>query len=172
MIYNIDYKINNLLDEYLSAFDEETGELLIEETEFKQIEKELFELQNKKEDLKTWLLQKRANTIAQKTAIENEIKRLSELKDSINIQLNKQEKNLQILFKEVLQNTKKVIFDNFQIWFRKSSIIVLDEWFKDTRYLKEKITVTPDKNLIKEDLKNWVEIQGARIEEKQNFFIN
>jgi len=115
MIYNIDYKINNLLDEYLSAFDEETGELLIEETEFKQIEKELFELQNKKEDLKTWLLQKRANTIAQKTAIENEIKRLSELKDSINIQLNKQEKNLQILFKEVLQNTKKVIFDNFQI---------------------------------------------------------
>lgn len=166
MIYELNIDIENALEKYYNSQDLETWEIIDEEA-FIEASKELEELQNKKDDLKEFILKSRANTLWQISWIDNEIKRLTELKETLNNKVKKSDFNLQRLFGDI----DKVIFWNWKIWYRKSQAVKITDDFNHPDYMKEKIVITADKIKIKEDLNNWKIIDGASIEERKTFFI-
>lgn len=168
-IYIIDLEIETLLEHYYSCFDE-TWELVIPEEDFREIEKELEALQNKKSELLEWLLKSRANNLSNITWIEAEIKRLSEMKARFEKKVNKTELFIEKLVKPNYQ-WKTINYGLFSVGFRKSKAVLLSEDFEDTRYRVEKISYSYDKTAIKKDLEAGKEIKGAMIEERQNLFI-
>ena len=170
-IYELNKQVEESLDKYYNSMDLETGEV-IDETSFNEARKELEELQNKKEELTEWVLKKRANTLWQVEWVSSEIKRLSELKQSLEKQVDKANKFIEYLTKEVLENNKKVIIWNWQVWYRESKATIITEDFDfHSEYWVETIKYTADKKKIKEDLENWKEIIWAYIENRKNLFI-
>ena len=63
-LYEIEQEIEITLNKYLLCFDDETWELIIPEEDFREIEKELTELQNKRSEFLEWLLKSRANNLS------------------------------------------------------------------------------------------------------------
>ena len=64
-IYELPKEIEQALEKYYSCFDEDTGEMIVEDEVFEKIQAELFELQNKKEELLEWYLKDRLNKKAE-----------------------------------------------------------------------------------------------------------
>jgi len=64
-IYTLPKEIEQALERYYSCFDEDTGEMIVEDEVFEKIQAELFELQNKKEELLEWYLKDRLNKKAE-----------------------------------------------------------------------------------------------------------
>tara|TARA_R110000744_G_scaffold228561_1_gene346526 strand:+ start:8757 stop:9074 length:318 start_codon:yes stop_codon:yes gene_type:complete len=75
-IYELPKEIDQALLKYYNCFDEETGELIVEEEMFKKAEKDLFELQNQKDELLEWYLKDRSNRLSDNAGLQNEINRL------------------------------------------------------------------------------------------------
>lgn len=170
-IYELNKQVEEALEKYYNSMDLDTWEV-IDEVAFNEARKELEELQNKKEELTEWVLKKRANTICETAWIDYEIKRLTELKQWLEKQINKSDKFIEYLTKEVLENNKKVIIWNWQVWYRESKAVIIEEDFDfNSEYWVEKISYTADKKKIKEDLENWKEIIWAYIEKRKNLFI-
>lgn len=65
----------------------------------------------------------------------------------------------------------KVEAGTFKLSTRKSEYVDLVNDFNVEKYMKEKVTVSPDKAKIKEDLKNGVDIPGAKISSNKSLQI-
>jgi len=166
-IYELNSNINELLEKYYNCFDEDWVQI-VEDFEAETIRKTIEELENQKDDLKKWILEKMQNDKWDIEKINNEIQRLSEIKTTLSKKVIKWENFAKFLFWEL---DKNIIFESWKIWYRKSSSVKLDDNFDVKEYINEKITYSPDKTKIKNDLKIWKEILWAIIEDKKTFFI-
>ena len=77
MLYSLPQDIEELLSQSIECFDPDTGEM-IEEDKYNQIINQIEDLQNKKEEMIDWILQKRQNSLARKTMLATEIERLED----------------------------------------------------------------------------------------------
>lgn len=169
-IYELNKDIEQLLDIYYNCFDMETGEQTASDEELQNIQKQLEEKQNQKDELKTWILHKRANNIANVNWIKVEIDRLSEMLAYTQKQIERSDSFIEYLFRDTIKD-KPLVFDNFKIGYRKSKSVELKEDFNVKEYIKERITYSPDKMAIKKDLESWKDIEWASIKENLNFYI-
>ena len=107
------------------------------------------------------------NTEADVEARKNEIKRLTEL--------NKADERKNERMKEVLKESMALIGHErvdtplFKVSFRKSEAVEVDDLLLPEAY--KVATYKPDKKLLKEDLKNGLDILGAKLVENQNLII-
>ena len=107
------------------------------------------------------------NTEADVEARKNEIKRLTEL--------NKADERKNERMKEVLKESMALIGHErvdtplFKVSFRKSEAVEVDDLLLPEAY--KVATYKPDKKRLKEDLKNGLDILGAKLVENQNLII-
>ena len=107
------------------------------------------------------------NKNARVEAYKAEIERIKKLKASEEKAIEEIKKRIS----EAMQLTKhdKLETTLFKVGFRKSKAVVVDEVKLPKEYMKAKWI--PDKETIKELLKNGATIQGAHIEERRNLNI-
>ena len=171
MIYSLPIDIESLLNQSLECFDE-NWEMIYEER-YSEIIRDIEELQNKKDEIIDWILQKRQNSIARQEALSNEIKRLQEQAEKEERTIEKME-SLFTHFVPTLEKT--TVFGSFQASYRKSvQTIIEDETLIPERFIlretiPETIVVKYPKKEIKEALEAGEEVPGARIQE--NFNLN
>ena len=171
-IYEIEQEIEDTLNRYLLCFDE-TWELVIPEEDFREIEKELEELQNKKSDYLEWLLKSRANNLSNISWIEAEIKRLSEMKSRFEKKVNKTELFIEKLVKPNYQ-WKAINYGLFSVWFKPSKKTIIEnkdlipEKYKE-KVIKEEIKIPLD--AIKKDIEAGIKVPWAIIQECMNLQI-
>ncbi len=107
------------------------------------------------------------NTEADIEARKNEIKRLTEL--------NRADERKNERMKEVLKESmaltghERVDTPLFKVSFRKSQVVEVEDLLLPEGY--KIATYKPDKKRIKEDLKNGLDILGAKLVENQNLII-
>lgn len=170
MLYEINQEVEILLNKYEALFDEDWV-LIWTDEELETIQKQLEEKQNKVDELKTWALQKRANTLASINSIDLEIERLSKLKESQNKKLDNTNNFLKHLFWKL---DKPIIFDNWKIWYRKSETTVIEN--KDLLPSKFKIIEVKEVEKIplaeiKKAIESGEEVPWAIIQENLKFYI-
>ena len=107
------------------------------------------------------------NKNARVEAYKAEIERLKKLKASEEKAIEEIKKRIS----EAMQLTKRDKLETtlFKVGFRKSKAVVVDEVKLPKEYMKAKWI--PDKEKLKELLKNGATIQGAHIEESRNLNI-
>ena len=101
--------------------------------------------------------------------IDNEIKRLQALKKSYNSNAEHLKNYLGYNLSKL--DKKELETDLFKFSFRSSTSVEVDESLLEDKYKKEVIKLTPDKTLLKKELKEWKEIKGAKLVEKNNLQI-
>lgn len=107
------------------------------------------------------------NTEADMEARKNEIKRLTEL--------NRADERKNERLKEALKDSmdltghERVDTKLFKVSFRKSEAVEVDDLLLPEAY--KVATYKPDKKRLKEDLKNGLEILGAKLVERKNLSI-
>ncbi len=169
-IYELPKEIEQALEKYYSCFDEDTGEMIVEDEVFEKIQAELFELQNKKEELLEWYLKDRLNKKAENEWIQMEIQRLQDRVARNNKKIDRVEKIVDYQFRE--DYTKPIALWNFTIAYRKSkSTIIEDENIIDFKYKKEKVSISIDKTAIKKAIESGEQVKWARISENMNLTI-
>ena len=171
MIHELNENITQALNKYYECFDDETWELIVSDEEFIKIEKELEEYQNQKDDLKTWVLHQRTNTLASINSIDLEIERLTKLKESQSKKLNQSENFIKFL---VWDLEKPIIFDNYKIGYTKSKSTVIEN--KDLIPSKFKIIEVKEIEKIpladiKKAIEDGEEVPWAKIQENLKFYI-
>ena len=115
-------------------------------------------------------LRKRQEAQIFATWLSEEIKRLSELKNSSEKKIERADKNIDYLLK--LFKIEKMQTEINELSYRKSEAVVFtDEEAIPAEYKKEKIMISVDKTEIKKALKAWTEVPGAMIETRQNLQI-
>lgn len=96
--------------------------------------------------------------------------RIRQLADSYEKKMENIEKSMDFFLNAY--NKKEFNTELYKLSYRKSEAVeiyneeMLPKWF-----MKEKITIAPDKTAIKEALKNWAEVPGATIKVNQNLQI-
>lgn len=100
-------------------------------------------------------------------AYKTEIKRLESLKNSE----KKAIEEIKERISEAMQLTRhdKLETNLFKVGFRKSEAVIVDETKLPKEYMRAKWS--PDKDKLKELIKNGATIQGARIEKRRNLNI-
>ena len=170
-IYELPQEIEKALSNYYGCFDEETGELVVEEEVFKKVEAELFELQNQKQELLEWYLKDRANRQADNAGLQNEIARLQARIDRNNKKIQRVEKIVDYNFKENY-NWKPTHYGSFTVSYRKSKATIIEnEDLIPVEFIKEKITHSVDKTAIKKIIETGAVVPWAKIEERLNLSI-
>jgi len=149
-IYELNNNIEELLEKYYSCFDDQWEQIATDEL-VEELHKQLENLQNKKDELKEWALNKRQNDIIQNEAINLEIQRLETIKKSRQSYIDRADKFLQYLFWDLEKN---ILFWNYKIWYRKSKAVKLNDDFNNQDYMVEKISYNPDKTKIKKDIED------------------
>ena len=168
-IYEIEQEIELALEKYYNCFNED-WELIATDEEFDIAEKELTEFQNKKSEFLEWILKSRANRLSDIAWIDNEIKRLSEIKQRIQRKINQSESFIEKIVKPNYQ-WKTINYWLFSVWFRKSKQTIIEDESLLKKYKKIKVILSYDKTAIKKDLEAWKEVKGARIQEVDNLQI-
>lgn len=107
------------------------------------------------------------NTEADIEARKNEIKRLTELNRADKRKIERMEGNLKESM--VVTGHEQVNTTLFKVSFRKSKAVEVEDLLLPESY--KVATWKPDKKRIKEDLKNGLEILGAKLVENQNLII-
>lgn len=100
-------------------------------------------------------------------ARKNEKKRLDELNKSDQSKIDKLKAALAISMTETGQT--RVDTTLFKVGFRKSEAVIVDETKLPKEYMRAKWS--PDKDKLKELIKNGATIKGAHIEERKNLNI-
>lgn len=164
MLYTLPTEVNEALEKYLSCFDE-NGEVI---WDYETAQKELEQLQNKQLEALEWCLTTRRNVELHSEAIDSEIERLLKIQES---EKKRQDKLLSLIDRLVspLYQDKPLAIGNFKVSYRKSESTVIDDQSKlPIEYLvyKPAPEPAPDKVKIKEAIKEWKEVTGARIETK------
>lgn len=161
-LYEIDKAYLDVIENGFS-FDDETGELLFDESMMDQLEGEF---NTKIDNICAYI----KNQEALKSGISDEIKSLNDRKRSVDRKID----YLKGLITDSMarRDVKKLETPRNKISFRKSvSVNVLDENQIDGSYFVEKVERKLDKKTLLADLKNGVEVDGAELLEKQNIQI-
>ena len=111
----------------------------------------------------------RARKIADIIAIKDESKRLSEKADRETKSLERLEDYIMAMYKRSGQ--EKVSAGTFTVSKRISNSVWVSPDFNVPEYMRTTTITAPDKNAIKEALKNGVNIDGASITTKENIAI-
>lgn len=169
-LYEIEQEIELALEKYYECFNED-WELITTDEEFNLAKKELTEFQNKKSEFMDWILKSRANRLSDIAWINEEIKRLSEMRDRIQRKVNQSENFIEMIVKPNYQ-WKTINYWLFSVWFRKSTQTIIDnEEIIPTEFKKEKMTICIDKAEIKKSIQKWKEVPGARLQDNLNLNI-
>ena len=161
-LYEIDKAYLDVIESGFS-FDDETGELLFDESMMDQLEGEF---NTKIDNICAYI----KNQEALKSGISDEIKSLNDRKKSVDNKIDYLKKL--ITDSMARRDVKKLETPRNRISFRKSvSVNVLDESQIDGSYFVEKVERKLDKKTLLADLKNGVEVDGAELLEKQNIQI-
>lgn len=169
-LYELWQEIELAMLKYTDCFDE-NGEQTQTDEYVSEKMKELEELQNKKDDIITWVLQKRANAEANKTALSNEISRLNERVTRENKTIEQMEKMIKYFLPTI---DKPLTISNWQVSYRKSKKTIIDNKEIVPEEYKVTETVTTIKyplDAIKKAIEEWKEVPGARVEENLNLSI-
>lgn len=172
-IYSLPSEIEEKLNQYYDMFDCETWELIVEEEVLKEKEKELFELQNKKDELLDYYLKDRANKLAENVWLQAEIERLQARQKRNKAKIDRVEKIVDYNFSE-MYNWKAIAFWNFTVSYRKSKqTIIEDESLLPEKFvIKEMIEkVSIPKAEIKKAIEDWEEVPWAKIQENKSLTI-
>lgn len=103
-------------------------------------------------------------------AIDAEMKRLKALKDRNNKTIERLENNVQTAMN--LFGITEIKSPTLKINFRKSeSVEISQEVLIPNEYMTEKVVRTPNKALIKDAIKNGLDVQGASLVVNQNLQI-
>ena len=163
-IYNLTTDIIALGDRLLESVDEETGEvneeianaLSVKQEQFPQVAQQFGSLYRYLENLED--------------DYDKEIKRLKEEKDKVKARKESLKEQLDIAFQRL--NIVKVDGVHCKISYRKSIETLVDETQDiPDEYMNIKITKTPNKTKIKQDLQQGVVLDFAQLVEKQNIQI-
>lgn len=170
-LYTIKQEAHEVIEKYLTSFDSETGEIFDEAT-YLSTQKQLAELENKANESMEWMLQYRQNIAWEIASIESEINRLSDMKNILSKKGDWIGRYIEYFFRTMWQG-KTLTFGLFQLGFRKSSAVkIIDENAIPREFLRViPESTAPDKTAIKDALKDWKQIAGAEIEERETFFI-
>ena len=104
------------------------------------------------------------------TVINSEIQRLIDLSTRRNKAIERLKNNLKAAM--LLYGYDKIETPLVKLSFRKSeSVEIINEAQLDQKYMVEKITVTPNKVAIKNDIKAGIEVEGAVLSVNQNLQI-
>ena len=161
-LYEIDKAYLDVIENGFS-FDDETGELLFDESMMDQLEGEF---NTKIDNICAYI----KNQEALRSGISDEIKSLNDRKKSVDNKID----YLKGLITDSMarRDVKKLETPRNKISFRKSvSVNVLDDSQIDGSYFVEKVERKLDKKTLLADLKNGVEVDGAELLEKQNIQI-
>lgn len=166
-VYELEKAITDVINNSYSI-DEETGELLFDETNLEQLQGEL-------EQKIEWIACEVKNITAMSDALANEKKNIDARIKANEKKAKYLEKYVDHLMKDVLQKDK-FSTPRVDIKYRKSSMLVIDNeeqfikmnWDKD--FIKIKTEKSIDKMLVKKLLKTS-EIDGASIQESKNISI-
>lgn len=171
-LYTINKEIEEKLDQYISSYDEESGEILDEE-KFSSLHKELSELENQKDEAFHNTLYYKQNIESQIEMFDNEMERLKKKKESLVKKSERMERYIEHFYRKFYSDTKKTLFGTFTLGFRKSkSVKILDEEKIPSKFFVDiPASRRVDKVAIKDILKKGEKIEGAEMEEKENFFI-
>lgn len=170
-LYPIKQEFQEKLTQYFATQDTETGEIL-DETRFMQLREELWTLENIANESLEETLKYRQNLEAEIASYDSEIKRLTEAKQKIAKKSESIEKYIQYFFRTMWEG-KTMNFGLFQLGYRKSTAVnITDESALPGEYMRIiPESKAPDKTAIKDALKEWKQIAGAELEERENFFI-
>lgn len=148
-------KLNEL---FLTAIDEETGEIRDNET-LEELETELKNaLVNKSEGI----IKVIRNQESDLEMITTEIKRLTNLKNRIEKEIENFKTYIKFNMKKM--DIKKIETSLGNISLRQSTATeIYDEASLPKEFLKEKITYTPSKTEIKKAIESGQEVKGARL---------
>lgn len=148
---------NGILSEEVEGFEKEIKE------QIKSYQEEVKEYINYK-------LKERQDLLIPIPGYDEEIKRLTDLKKEKQNKAEKIENWIDYLLKAF--QIEKMETDLNKLSFRKSeSVSIFDEEAIPSEYKKEVVSVSIDKTEIKKAIKEWKEIPGATITEKQNLQI-
>lgn len=143
------------------VFDEETGEVIFDETNLDQLE---MELNDKIEGCGLYI----KNLQAESDAIKVEMNNLKERKD----RLDKQSERMRNYVLKYMRTLEKLSTPRIAISTRKSSRVEVTDADKLPDDLKSTVTeIKPDKNAIKKRLKNGETVNGAELIESTNLVI-
>ena len=149
-IYDINRAIENCITEDGEVIDEQAlTELLMAKEE-------------KIENVACWI----KNLTAEAEAIKAEKERLAERQKKAEEKAESLKKWLAFALEGEKFTTARVA-----ISYRKSVSVKVDESLLDKKYMKEKVTYTPDKIALKKALQAGENIEGAYLEEKPNIQI-
>lgn len=149
-IYDINRKIEACVSEEGEVIDEEMLSAL------------LMAKEEKIENVACWI----KNLTAEAEAIKAEKEKLAERQKQAEAKAESLKKWLAFALDGEKFTTARVA-----ISYRKSVSVQVDESLLDKKYMKEKVTYTPDKTALKKALQAGENIQGAYLEEKQNLQI-
>lgn len=158
------YQLANAMQAVIDGcyvIDQETGEVLFDETNLDQLE---IELNEKIESCGLYI----KNLQAESDAIKAEIDKLKARKD----RLDKQAERMRNYVLKYMGTLKKLSTPRIAISTRKSSRVEVTDAYKLPDDLKRTITeIKPDKNAIKKRLKNGEMVKGAKLVESTNLVI-
>ena len=149
-IYDINRKIESCVSEEGEVIDEEMLSAL------------LMAKKEKIENVACWI----KNLTAEAEAIKAEKEKLAKRQK----QAEAKEESLKKWLAFALEG-EKFTTARVAISYRKSVSVQVDESLLDKKYMKEKVTYTPDKTALKKALQAGENIEGAYLEEKQNIQI-
>jgi hypothetical protein len=155
-------KLYEIKEQFLRLADMELDEQTMNDT----LESLAFELEEKADNIACLIKQ----LTAESEAIKAESKNLAERAKAKEAKADKLTQYLFETFKAV--GADKVETARNVIAIKKNPCsVVLDEGFSNSEYMVEKVSIQPDKEKIKSDLKNGVEIAGAKLEQKERLAI-
>lgn len=162
-LYQINEEMAKAEIAILEAVDMETGEIL--DTTLTEKLKALQIQKNDKLNGCIYAISKREDKVA---LMEREVERLQK---AIKV-LKNQSMSIRNYLAENLEVGKPIDLGLHSIGWRKSEAVeILNEDDLPQKYLKEKITYTPNKTLIKQSIKEGKEVKGARLIERNNLQI-
>jgi len=171
-IYTLPQEVEQSLDLFYSCFDENTGELIVDQSIMEERQKALDELQNQTNEVTEWYLKDRANKLAYIAGIESEIERLSKVVSQEKKKVSRSENLLERIFARLYEG-KAMVIGSFKLSYRASEAVVIDnEQGLPKEFLRVvPETIAPDKIAIKTALKEGKVVPWASLETRQNFSI-
>lgn len=142
--------------EILSCLDAETGEII----DTDKLEALCMEKERKVNNVAKWI----KNLEAESGALENQKKVFAERQKSVDAQIERLKSFLALAL-----NGEKFKSAECVVTFRKSEPVnILDESKLPKKYLRKKVTYSPDKEAIKTAIKSGLKVRGAELISKLN----
>jgi len=141
-----------------------------EEGSIEEIESKLDQIQIQFNDKLNNICKYVSNIESDISAIDNEIKRLQNIKKSKTTKIDNLKDYMSYILQQ--QGIEKLDLELYRISFRKSDqVIILDQDKIPDEYIIEKVSTTVDKTKIKDAIKAGSVIDGATIQVKKNLQI-